>query len=200
MGTNSFIKLSSVKNNKKQFQMVITISENNIINTNIIDLYSGEEYLLHNIPQTNGCFVNRIRTEHNEVLETIYKKCFEPNVFKNKLAKEIIIHIKNIYNDELEFLWERFPNNAIWRRKDTRKWYGALLIILRRKLHIDSDETVEILNLREKPENVKNIIDYQNYFPGYHMNKKHWYTVCLNDSISTEELLPKIAKSYQLAI
>lgn len=52
---------------------------------------------------------------------------FEPNVFKSVYAKELIEYVCSTYGDELEFLWQKFPDNAIWRRKDTGKWYGALL-------------------------------------------------------------------------
>ena len=38
------------------------------------------------------------------------------------------------YCDELEFLWQKFPDNAVWRRKDNKKWYGALLTVSKEKL------------------------------------------------------------------
>lgn len=37
-----------------------------------------------------------------------------------------IEYVRKKYGDELEFLWTKFPDNAAWRRKDNRKWYGVL--------------------------------------------------------------------------
>ncbi len=36
--------------------------------------------------------------------------------------------------------------------------------------------------------------------PGYHMNKKHWNTVCLDGSVSSSELKSMIDHSYSLVI
>ena len=112
----------------------------------------------------------------------------------------IIEYVRKKYGDELEFLWEKFPDNAIWRRKDNKKWYGALLTVSKRKLGIDSDEIIEIIDLRMKPEDIEAKADKLKYFRGYHMNKKHWITICLDDTVSVEEIQQGIDESYTLAI
>ncbi|MCD7888742.1 MAG: MmcQ/YjbR family DNA-binding protein [Oscillospiraceae bacterium] len=38
-----------------------------------------------------------------------------------------------------------------------------------------------------------------NYYPGWHMNKKSWYTVILDESVRDEELFERIRSSYELA-
>lgn len=42
-------------------------------------------------------------------------------------------------------------------------------------------------------------VDYKKYFPGWHMNKRNWYTIILDGSVSIEEIYCRIDKSYQLA-
>lgn len=42
-------------------------------------------------------------------------------------SQELIDYVRQTYGDELEFLWKKFDDNAVWRRKDTKKWYAALL-------------------------------------------------------------------------
>ena len=37
------------------------------------------------------------------------------------------------------------------------------------------------------------------YYPGWHMNKKHWYTVVLDDSLPDAELEQRLCDSYQIA-
>lgn len=99
----------------------------------------------------------------------------------------------------MEYLWEKFPDNAVWRRKDNQKWYGALLTVSRRKLGCSSDEVVEIIDLRGTPEELEEFVDGQHYFPGWHMNKKHWYTIILDGSVPSDEICQRIDESYALA-
>lgn len=36
--------------------------------------------------------------------------------------------------EELEFLWPKSPDNAIFRRPDNKKWYAVLLTVQKEKL------------------------------------------------------------------
>lgn len=181
-----------------QMKMNISISQEGKICTEVTDNISGEEYVLHLVSSAIGSFVGQIRTEYEEVVGSIVSNCFEPDVFKSSQALNIIAYIRNKYGDELEFLWEKFPDNAIWRRKDNKKWYAALLIVSKRKLGFDSDELIEIIDLRMKPKDIETQTDNKKYFPGYHMNKKHWITICLDSSVSLKEIYARIDDSYNL--
>lgn len=120
-------------------------------------------------------------------------------VFKSEQAKGVIAYVKDTYDDELEYLWQKFPDNAVVRRKDNQKWYAAILTVSRCKLDFDSDEIIEILDLRIKPENMESTVDNIKYFPGYHMNKKHWFTICLDGTVGMDEICRMIDESYGLA-
>ena len=75
-----------------------------------------------------------------------------------------------------------------------------LLTVSKRKLGINSDEVVEIIDLRIKPDEIENLIDNEKYYPGYHMNKKHWFTVILDGCVSIKDICSKIDESYRLAV
>ena len=120
--------------------------------------------------------------------------------FELKVAKkEIVAYIKNKYRDELEFLWEKSPKNAVVRRKSSKKWYAVILTVSKRKLNLDSDEIIEVINLHNIAEEIKKLIDYKKYFPAYHMNKKHWCTICLDRTVELKEIYKLIDVSYELA-
>ena len=57
----------------------------------------------------------------------------------------------------------------------------------------------EVLDLRGKPEFVERIPDGERFFPGYHMNKKHWFTVLLDGSVPDDEICRLLDESYVLA-
>lgn len=46
----------------------------------------------------------------------------------------------------------------------------------------------------------ENILDGVKYLPGYHMNKKSWYTIVLDNSVLTGEICQRIDESYSLAL
>lgn len=184
----------------RQFRLMVSISNTGAVSTVLMETASGDEYILHRVPGAGGAFVGRVKEEYETILQTISETCFEPDVFKSGTAQQVIQYVKDTYQDELEFLWKRSPDNAILRRKDTGKWYGAMLVVSRQKLGLDSHEKVDILNLRIRPEDLAPVVDGVRFFPGYHMNKQHWYTICLDDSVSVEELRHRIDASYLLAV
>ncbi|MBQ8859374.1 MAG: MmcQ/YjbR family DNA-binding protein [Clostridia bacterium] len=182
-----------------QMRMAVEVAPDGNISATVTDKSTDEEYVLHRTPHAQGAFVGRVKAEYDAILDDIFVGCFDNEVFKSEQAKEIIAYVRDKYDDEFEYLWQKFPDNAIVRRKDNQKWYAALLTVSRRKLRLDSDENAEILDLRARPEDIATTVDHERYFPGYHMNKKHWITACLDGTIATEELCSMIDTSYKLA-
>ena len=148
----------------------------------------------------DACFNLRWMYRNGKAVPNVPEKHRSQSVFKSDQAQNVIQYLRDVYNDELEFLWPRFPNNAVFRRKDTGKWYGALLTLSGKKLGLYSDEIIEIIDLRARPEEIASLTDMKRYFPGYHMNKKNWYTVCLDGSVQTDEIFRRIDDSYRLAL
>ena len=179
----------------KEFLVNVLINDKKQI-SRLIDLENNEDYILVDI-NSKGNYVGKIRNEYENILNDIANNCFIKEVFKNTQTKEIIKYIKDKYNDELEFLWEKFDDNAIVRRKDNKKWYCLFGIISLDKLGIDSHKEIEILNIR--CDNSANIIDNKTVFLGYHMNKKHWITIILNNNMNTKKIIDLLDKSYILA-
>ncbi len=158
----------------------------------------NEVYTLHLVESATGSFVGEIKSQYKAVLEEIAETCFDPDVTKSNQAKELIAYAREKYGDELEFLWPKFPDNAIWRRQDNKKWYGAILTVSRQKLGLKSDEIVEIVDLRLEPEKIATLVDQKRYFNGWHMNKKNWYTIILDGSVPTKEICNKLDDSHTL--
>ncbi|MCC8169504.1 MAG: MmcQ/YjbR family DNA-binding protein [Oscillospiraceae bacterium] len=182
------------------FEMTVTVTEAGEIAAEIIDPTFNEPYTLHLTADASGSFVGKIRSRYEEILTEISEQCFEPDVFKSKQAKALIEYVRKAYGDELEFLWKKFDNNAVWRRKDTKKWYCVFCALPKRKLGIDSNEVAEIIVLRILPDKLEMLLKNTGYYPGYHMNKKNWYTIILDGSVNIGEIFGRIDESYKLAV
>lgn len=180
------------------FLMTVEIVREGSVRASVIDTESNDSYMLH-LTGASGSFVGNVKMEYEQALTKIAEKCFDLNIFKSAQAKETIAYVHDTFGDELEFLWKKFPDNAVWRRKDNRKWYGAVLTVAGRKIGLETDNIVEIIDLRMNPDDAETVLSREHYYPGWHMNKKSWYTVILDGSIPDEELKERIKESYELA-
>ncbi|MDQ0362342.1 MmcQ/YjbR family DNA-binding protein [Breznakia pachnodae] len=181
----------------EQFTIVVTYANKEMI-TKVIDMNTNEEYVLVDISRASGEFLGVIRETYEERINDIIKNCTVEDIFKNEVTKEVIRYIETTYNGELEFLWKKTPNNAIFRHKENKKWYAALLTVKANKLGINNDELVEIIDLKNTPEEIEKIVDNELYYCGYHMNKKHWFTIVLDGSVPLETIYKFIDISYHL--
>lgn len=182
-----------------EFEMQIFVTLNGKISAKVFDKSNGDEYVLHLTEDAVGEFVGKVRIDYENVLQNICDNCFESGIFSNSQTQQIISYIRQKYGDELEFLWKNFPTDAIWRRKDTNKWYGLLVKLPKNKLGLKGSENVDILNLKVSPEKLEKLLDNKSILHAYHMNKKHWITICLDGTVETQKITNLIDESYKLA-
>ena len=165
----------------------------------LIDAATDEPYTLFLVEDAQGSFIGEVRAAYCDALSAVAEACFAKTVFQSGYSESVIEYARNTYGDELEFLWEKSPKNAILRRKDNRKWYAALLTISKSKLGAFPDEEIEVLDLRAAPEAIPDMVDGKRVFAGYHMNKKHWITLPLDGTLPAEEICAMLGTSYALA-
>ena len=181
------------------FKVIVEMTEERQ-ESKVIDIAMGEEYILVDVQEAHGDFVGRVKEEYEEVLNDIISACSEQNTFKNEQAKMVIKYIKEVYGADLEYLWEKFPTNAIWRNKENNKWFGILMVVSMNKLGIDDDRKIEIIDLRYQKDAIEELIDHKYFFEGYHMNKKSWITIKLDGSVDIERIYELIDNSYELSL
>lgn len=181
-----------------EFALDIIVTNNSLLVTRLTEIVSGEEYVLYKT-HFMGKYVETVRSEITRILLDIAEKCYETVTFQAQQSNILISYIREKYGDELEYLWEKSPNNAIWRKKGNHKWYAVLLTLSRRKLGMPSDEIVEIIDLRGAVHEIEQSIDNKFCFPAWHMNKKHWYTIVLDGSVPMDEICRRVDESVILA-
>ena len=71
---------------------------------------------------------------------------------------------------------------AVFRHSGSRKWYAIVMRVSRRKFGFNSDEVIDIVNLKLPPEMFGSFGASDGVYPAYHMNKLHWVSVLLPDS------------------
>lgn len=177
------------------FKAVI-IYEKNTLFSKVIDLEMDEDYVLVDVKTPIGKFAAELKIEYESIITDIIEKCTRSNVFKFFQTKRLMDRVEKRYDTDLEFLWEKFPKDAIYRNKRSNKWFVLLVALDKSKINLDGEGEIEIAVL--KHDNVSNVIDGKSILEGYHMNKKHWITVPLDDRISDEKLFELVENSYNL--
>ena len=180
-------------------RLTVAVDKSGNIKTEVWDTETEEPYTLFLVEGASGEFVGRVREEYTRVLEDIAVKCFQTQIFRCAYTREIIDYARNKFGDEEEYLWEKFPDNAVLRRRDTKKWYAVILTVPYIKFGIEREGTVEVIDMRMDLDELEKTVDNRTYFRGWHMNKKHWVTMLLDGTAPLEEIIRRLNESYNMA-
>ncbi len=178
------------------FRVDVEINSEGQVKAKVFDLSFLEEYTNYRIEKSTGSFVSRVREELKNILKDIKDKCFIKKFFISLQANRIANKIFEEYGDEPNFEWEKFPGYATFRNKDSKKWYGIIMNINKNKLDEKSKEEVEIIDIKLNPKKIENLLKRKGFYPAYHMNKKSWITIVLNNTIADTLIMDLIKESY----
>ena len=182
------------------FRIDIEIDNDGIVKGKVYDLSFGDEYTNFRIENSTGSFVVQVRDEFKNLLKDIRSNCFIREAFIYEQSNRITKAIKEKYGDEPEFEWENFPGYATFRNKDSKKWYGIIMNLDKSKLDKNSSGEVEIIDIKLDPNEIKYLLKQDGFYPAYHMNKKSWITIILNNTVSDEYIMKLIDKSYSYTV
>ena len=102
------------------------------------------------------------------------------------------------YSTEPEYPWERYPSFAVFRHKSNRKWFAVIMNIPKEKFGLHDEGNMDVVNLKCADDIIDSMWREEGVFPAYHMNKRHWLSVALDDSASDETVEFLLDISYDL--
>ena len=115
------------------------------------------------------------------------------------LRERIIEFVKEKYKSEPEYLWNRFPEYAVFRHSDNKKWFGIIMSVCKRKLGFNSDEMADILNVKlSDPLLVDMLIHQPGYLKGYHISRGNWVSILLDGSVPFDDICNWLNESYMV--
>ena len=111
-------------------------------------------------------------------------------------------YIREEYGVTPECLWEGDKITAALRHTNTKKWFGIFMRISGQKIDRNDDEPVDIINVKLDPDFIQLLLHDRKgqLYPAYHMNKKHWITILLNDHADADLIKSLINESYGLTL
>ena len=181
------------------FKAVVNINEYGEVNGTVFDLENDDEYLPMRIENNEGSFTAIVKEEYEKFLIEIRDKYFIKNYFIYPQSNRITQLIIKKYGNKPEFLWEKFDGSGIFRNPESKKWYAGILDVEGGKIKKGKSGIIEVLDIKLSPNEIQKLLLQPNFYPAYHMNKKNWITIILDESLSDKEIMELIEKSRKLS-
>ena len=96
--------------------------------------------------------------------------------------QQFLEYCLNTYGTSPDYPFDEDFETAVLRHVDNRKWYAIVMRVSRRKFGFDSDEVIDVVNLKLPTEMFGSFSAADGVYPAYHMNKLHWISVLLPDA------------------
>ena len=156
-----------------EFKAVIEYKDNNITGK-VFDTQSEEEYFLLRTQNNLSSYAGIVKTNYEDILKDIKEKCSISQYFVLPQSNRISNLITQKYNIAADFL---FMN--IDKYKIDKSLKGE----------------TEIVNLKIDKDKIPDLLKEKGFYPAYHMNKKNWITIILDDTLPDNEILKFIQES-----
>ena len=88
----------------------------------------------------------------------------------------------NSYATQPDYPFDEDFETAVLKHADNRKWYAIVMKVSQCKFEFDSDEVIDVVNLKLPTEMFGSFCASDGVYPAYHMNKLHWISVLLPDA------------------
>ena len=96
--------------------------------------------------------------------------------------QEFLEYCLNTHGTAPDYPFDEDFETTVLRHVDNRKWYAIVMKVSRRKFGFDSDEVIDVVNLKLPTEMFGSFGVADGIYPAYHMNKLHWISVLLPDA------------------
>ena len=96
--------------------------------------------------------------------------------------QEFLKYCSGTYGTSPDYPFDDWMESAVFRHVDNKKWFAIVLRVSRRKFGMDSDEVIDVVNLKLPTEMFGSFGAADGVYPAYHMNKLHWISVLLPDA------------------
>lgn len=178
-----------------EFELGMTLADQEL-ELVVYDLAMEEPYTLFEVASASGPLVTALRQQVDDILNRILGQ----QIQGNPLVEGLVEHVKATYEVAPAHPFKRHPEIIGFKVPEVDKLFGIILPVDYCQIDKASSRTdqVLVLNLKGKPDHIVERIDNDRYFPAYHMNKKHWFSLLLDAQTDWEQLIRLLAESYSL--
>ena len=180
------------------FKAVISIDSAGRVSGIVYEIATEDEYLPLRVESMDG-FATEVRNAYIEILKDIKKKCCHENVFIFPQANRLANETYHKYGDKPVFPWDDF-SGGVFKNPANGKWYAIVMAINVQKVDKKLAGEVEVVNIKLDPDKIKELHQEQGFYPAYHMNKKNWISILLNDTVPDKVLFDLLDESHHFTL
>ena len=169
------------------FYCEIIIKDDNL-DIKVYDKNTSEEYIPFNIKSNQGALCSFLHESVDKIIDMLKKE--------SNIVDDLVRYIENKYSIKPQY---PFPNDSnSFTLNKNKKWFLLYMNISSKKLGINDIRDIDIINIKLPTELISELIDNVVFFRAYHMNKKYWITINLDNVSSIEEIVDYIDMSFNL--
>lgn len=185
-----------------RFIAVIKIDSHGQPSVDVLDADTGEEYLPIYTAFPTGSYVAEVREELEKILTEVSENCFRRELFLFPQTNRIIKLAKEKYGEVPDYPFATRIEFGVLRYPATRKWYALVMNIRKNTLTKGSNDEkiIEVVNLKADTEKIRELIEIEGIYPGYHMKHSSWISVVLDDTLPDEFIMQLIDDSRNFAV
>lgn len=182
------------------FEAVIKVDEKGRFSGEVYETDSGEIYIPLRVESMASGFVGEVRKSYELILEDVKLSCCNENYFCYEQANRLTSEIYEKYGDKPCFPWDKFEGYGVFKNQENNKWYALVMTLDFGKLDKEQNGEIEVVNLKLNQDKIAKLIGEKGFYPAYHMNKKNWITVTLNDFVADELLFELLDESHSFTL
>ena len=114
--------------------------------------------------------------------------------------QKFIEYCLNTFCTSPDYPFDDWMESAVLRHADNKRWYAIVLRVSRCKFGFDSDEVIDVVNLKLPTEMFGSFGAADGVYPAYHMNKRTWFAIQLDGGVEFSELLRLTENSRTQAV
>ena len=181
------------------FKACITVDAQNNLSGEVYEVATSDVFLPLRVKDMGG-FASDVREAYVKILEEIRDRCCQVEIFTYAQANRLTSHIFEEYGDNPSFPWDTFSGYGVFKNPATGKWYALVMNIDYSKLDKNKSGEVEVVNIKLCGEKIPELCKQDGFYPAYHMNKKSWITIVLNDTVDDSVLFDLLEESHNFTV
>ena len=184
-----------------EFVAEVRISPDGAVSGRVIDRMNDEDYAPLYAEGMRGAYVSSVRAAYAAILEEIARTCCYEVYFASDQANRIAGLVKERYGVLPDFPFDDGKDRTagVFRHLDSGKWFGLIMHVKKSVLAGETESTrIDAMNLKAEPARIPELWKADGVYPAYHMNRKYWISVALDDRLTDERAMELIDESFLL--
>lgn len=165
----------------------------------VVDVDLNEPYDTFRSTQARGTYVGQVRQAYGALLSQVAESCYEDQLFSSPQANRLTNFLTQEYSDQVDHPFEKHPDYLSYRIAG--KWYALLFPLKGEKLGLDEEKAdliYDVVNLKVNPTQMDKHLKMDGVFPSYHMSKKTWVSLVLDETLPDQTVFELLSESRSL--